>query len=295
MTAGLALTAGVAALLAGLLRLGFLADFISQPVLKGFIIGLALTIIIGQLPKLFGIPPGHGDFFEQAWRLVMHLGETQGLTLLVGTLSLAVIIGLRRLAPASRARWWRSRAAIAAVKAFGLDVPTIGSIASGLPSLGLPDIGLADAGGLAAGGVGVVLIAFAEGLGAAKAYAARERSTPTTSWSRSAARTSPPACQRHGGQRQPLQDGGQRVRRRAHTGLRAARGALTIVALLFFTGLFEDLPGDARRRRHRRRDRAHRRGPLVDLYNTYTARLGRQFGWIARPTSSPPSPPCWGY
>src|SRR6188472_2338415 len=59
-TAGLALTTGVAALIAGLLRLGFLADFISQPVLKGFIIGLALTIMIGQLPKLFGISATHG-------------------------------------------------------------------------------------------------------------------------------------------------------------------------------------------------------------------------------------------
>ena len=56
------------ALAAGLLRLGFLANFISEPVLKGFIIGLALTIIIGQVPKLFGIEKSDGDFFEQAWR-----------------------------------------------------------------------------------------------------------------------------------------------------------------------------------------------------------------------------------
>ena len=55
--AGLALTAGIAALVAGALRLGFLANFISEPVLKGFVMGLALTIIIGQLPKLFGISP----------------------------------------------------------------------------------------------------------------------------------------------------------------------------------------------------------------------------------------------
>src|SRR6185312_7861167 len=62
-TAGLALIVGVAALIAGLLRLGFLANFISQPVLKGFVIGLALTILIGQLPKLFGVSHGTGDFF----------------------------------------------------------------------------------------------------------------------------------------------------------------------------------------------------------------------------------------
>ena len=99
LTAGLAIATGLAALIAGVLRLGFLASFISEPVLKGFIVGLALTIIIGQVPKLFGISKGSGDFFEQLWHVVTHLGETQGLTLLVGALSLALIFGLRRFAP----------------------------------------------------------------------------------------------------------------------------------------------------------------------------------------------------
>ncbi|HEY0277615.1 MAG TPA: SulP family inorganic anion transporter, partial [Solirubrobacterales bacterium] len=57
-TTGLAICTGLATLIAGLLRLGFLANFISEPVLKGFIVGLALTIIIGQVPKLFGIDGG---------------------------------------------------------------------------------------------------------------------------------------------------------------------------------------------------------------------------------------------
>ena len=65
LTATLAIVTGVLGVLAGLLRLGFLASFISEPVLKGFIVGLALTIIVGQLPKLFGVPKGRGDFFEQ--------------------------------------------------------------------------------------------------------------------------------------------------------------------------------------------------------------------------------------
>jgi sulfate permease, SulP family len=52
---------------AGLLRRGFLASFISEPVLKGFIVGLALTIIVGQLPKLFGIEGTDGNFFEKLW------------------------------------------------------------------------------------------------------------------------------------------------------------------------------------------------------------------------------------
>jgi MFS superfamily sulfate permease-like transporter len=62
-TAALAIATGVLALLAGLFRLGFLATFISEPVMKGFIIGLALTILMGQLPKVFGFEKGEGDFF----------------------------------------------------------------------------------------------------------------------------------------------------------------------------------------------------------------------------------------
>src|SRR5271154_4531361 len=99
MTAALAITTGLAALLAGVLRVGVLASFISEPVLKGFIVVLALTILIGQVPKLLGIEKGGGDFFQQLWHVITHLGETQGTTLLVGALSLAIIISLRRLAP----------------------------------------------------------------------------------------------------------------------------------------------------------------------------------------------------
>jgi sulfate permease, SulP family len=60
-TTALAVTTGILAVAAGLLRLGFLASFISEPVLKGFIIGLALTIVAGQLPDLFGVEGSGGD------------------------------------------------------------------------------------------------------------------------------------------------------------------------------------------------------------------------------------------
>ena len=98
LTITLALTTGIAAAVAGLLRLGFLANYISEPVLKGFIVGLALTIIVGQLPKLFGAAKGSGDFFEQLWHLLGELGDTAGLTLLVGLVSLGLVLGLRRVA-----------------------------------------------------------------------------------------------------------------------------------------------------------------------------------------------------
>ena len=68
LTATLAIVTGVLALLAGLLRFGFLASFISEPVLKGFIVGLALTIIAGQLPKLFGVEKGRGTSSSRSSR-----------------------------------------------------------------------------------------------------------------------------------------------------------------------------------------------------------------------------------
>ena len=119
---------------AGLLRLGFLAGFISEPVLKGFIVGLALTIIIGQLPKLGGLERGEGDFFEQAWDLVASLGEVDVTTLAVGLLSLAVVIGRGGSRPASRGRSSPSRSACRCRRGASLDdhgVAIVGAIDSG--------------------------------------------------------------------------------------------------------------------------------------------------------------------
>ena len=166
------------ALVAGLLRLGFLASFISEPVLKGFIIGLALTIIVGQLPKLFGVEKGDGDFFEQLWDLLRELGDTSGLTLLVGLLSLALVLLLKERAPAIPGSLAAVLLGIAAVAVFDLDqhgVAIVGNIDGGLPSLGLPDVGLGDYLDLGAVAFGVMFVGFAEGVGAAKTYATKFR------------------------------------------------------------------------------------------------------------------------
>ena len=141
LTVALAITTGIIALLAGLLRLGFLASFISEPVLKGFIVGLALTIIAGQLPALFGVEKGSGDFFEKVWDLVTKLGDTQGWTFAVGIASLALVLGLRRVAPAAPGSLVAVACGVLAVELLGLDdhgVAIVGSIASGLRSSGCP-------------------------------------------------------------------------------------------------------------------------------------------------------------
>jgi sulfate permease, SulP family len=177
MTVALAITTGMAALIAGALRLGFLASFISEPVIKGFIVGLALTIIVGQLPDLFGIEEGSGDFFEKAWHVLSGLDDADARTLAVGALSLAIVLGLRRRVPAVPGSLVAVTAGILLTVLLDLDghgVAIVGPIDSGLPDLGLPDASLHDYGTLVAGGIGIMLVGFAEGLGAAKAYARRE-------------------------------------------------------------------------------------------------------------------------
>lgn len=177
LTAGLALLVGVLGILAGLARLGFLASFISEPVLKGFIVGLALTIIVGQLPKLFGVPKGDGDFFEKTWHLVTSLGGTNGWTLAVGAGSLALVLVLHRVSPRLPAPLVAVALGIVAVSVLDLDakgVEIVGQIEGGLPPLGLPSIPGSDYVALLASAAGILLVAFAEGVGAAKNYAAEQ-------------------------------------------------------------------------------------------------------------------------
>ena len=141
-TGVLALMTGLFAVAAGLLKLGFLANFISEPVLKGFIIGLALTIIIGQVPKLFGVEREEGDFFEQLWGFLGELGDTHARTLVVGVMSLVVVMALRHYAPVVPGSLVAVIVGVVAVELFDLadkGVAIVGEIDSGLPSLGTPD------------------------------------------------------------------------------------------------------------------------------------------------------------
>jgi SulP family sulfate permease len=290
MTAALAITTGLAALLAGVLRLGFVASFISEPVIKGFIVGLALTIIIGQVPKLFGIKKGTGDFFQQLWHVIVHLGDTQTTTLLVGALSLAVILALRRLAPIVPGSLVAVLLGIVAVKLLHLDehgVSIVGPIKSGLPSFGTPNVHLKDFGTLVAGGIGVMLVGFAEGLGAAKTYAAREhyeidadRELLGLGGANIAAGLSSGMVVN--GSLSKTAVNGSAGARTQLSGLIVA--ALTILTLLALTGLFEDLPEATLAAiviaavielvdYH----------ALIELYRAHTERLGHEFGFVSRP------------
>ncbi|HEX6867279.1 MAG TPA: SulP family inorganic anion transporter, partial [Candidatus Limnocylindrales bacterium] len=161
LTIALALCVGVIAIAAALLRLGFLASFISEPVLKGFIIGLALTIIVGQLPKLFGVDKVEGDFFEELLGFLRSLGSTDIPTLIVGVVSLAIVVGFKEALPVVPGSLVAVAVGIGAVTMFDLDaqgVAIVGPIQGGLPTFGLPDVAPVDYLTLSSAALGVALV-----------------------------------------------------------------------------------------------------------------------------------------
>ncbi len=248
LTATLAITTGVLALIAGLARLGFIANFISEPVLKGFIIGLVLTIMIGQVPKLLGVGKGTGDFFAQLGHILSELGEVSGSTVLVGGASLAVLLGLRHFAPKIPASLVVVLVGIVVAKAAHLaahGVELVGHIPSGLPHYGFPRVGTESYLHLAAPAVGIVLVGFAEGLGAAKTYAAKERYDIDANreliglGAANVASGLSSAMVVNGSLSKTAVNGGAGAKTQA-SGLIVA--VLTVVTLLVLTGLFEDLP-----------------------------------------------------
>lgn len=249
LTATLAIVTGVLALVAGLLRLGFIASFISAPVLKGFIVGLALTIMIGQVPALLGLPRGQGDFFEKAWNVLRHLPDINWPTAAIGLISLVGVLLLRRFLPLVPGALVALVAGIAAVEIWGLTgfgVDVVGPIQSGLPSVGLPSgVGLSDYLGLVTASLGVVLIGFAEGLGAAKTYAARagyEIDANRELIGLGAANVGAGMCSGmivNGSLSKTAVNGGAGAKSQL-SGLAVA--TLTVITLLFLTGLFQDLP-----------------------------------------------------
>ncbi|MCP3145012.1 SulP family inorganic anion transporter [Pyxidicoccus xibeiensis] len=178
LTAALALMAGLISLLAGVLRLGRVAQFFSASVLTGFVFGLALIIAIKQVPKLFGLEAGEGNFFERLWFLVTHLGGTHWVTLLVGAGSLLVLLGLERVSERLPAALVVLALSIGVTALLGLDargVHVVGKVQAGLVPPQLPDVGWRDLLGLLPGACGIALVAFAEAIGPARLLAARHR------------------------------------------------------------------------------------------------------------------------
>jgi SulP family sulfate permease len=170
-TATLTALVGAVLLLARLLRLGFLASFISVPVLTGFKAGVGLVIVLDQVPKLLGIHIAKQEFFVDLVHIVQHFPATSLLTLAVAALAFLVLIGMDRLWPHSPAPLLVVGGSIAASWYFVLHargLSTVGAIPSGLPSLTLPDLALIRQ--MLPGALGIALMSFTETIAAGRAF-----------------------------------------------------------------------------------------------------------------------------
>jgi SulP family sulfate permease len=179
-TATLSILVGVLLVAAGLLRLGFVANFISEPVLAGFKAGIGLVIVADQLPKLLGLHLQKAGFLRDLAALAGKLGETSWPTLAVAVATAALILGMKRWLPALPAALFAVVAGIAASALLGLSghgVQTIGTLSGGLPTPVLPDLGLLAA--LWPAAAGIALMSFTESIAAGRAFAAGSDPRPS--------------------------------------------------------------------------------------------------------------------
>jgi MFS superfamily sulfate permease-like transporter len=174
LTSTLAILIGVFFLLFGAMRMGWVAAFIPTPVMRGFIEGLVCVTIIGQVPHLLGISGTSGNFFTKLWYVLNHLSEAGLAPVLMGLLSLALMLLLRRFAPSVPAALVVLVVATIAVSLLGGEargVDVVGSLPSGLPRFTVPKFDLTTLQELAPAALAIALVGYAEALGAAKAAA----------------------------------------------------------------------------------------------------------------------------
>src|ERR1700734_1376353 len=138
----LALLVGGMLILAGILRLGFLANFISDPILTGFKAGIGLVIVVDQLPKLLGVHIVRGNFFHDLFSTLKHVAEANHATLILAVAMLAILLGMERFFPKTPAPLVAVVLGVAAARFLGLNlfgVALTGHIPAGIPTPAIPD------------------------------------------------------------------------------------------------------------------------------------------------------------
>ena len=174
----LAIMVAAIMILAAVAKLGFIADLISKPTMIGYMNGLALTILIGQLPKLFGFKVSAEGLIREFTGFVKGLanGEAVAAAAVVGIAGIALILVLQRWLPKLPAVLIMVVLAIAATSVFDLadhGVSLVGVLPKGFPPLTIPSVRLADLGPLFAGALGIALVSLADTISTASAFAAR--------------------------------------------------------------------------------------------------------------------------
>lgn len=171
----LVLVVGAIFLVAGLARLGFVTQFLSKPVMDGFVVGLAFFVAVGQLNKLFGVSKGEGNVLEKLWHIITHLPQANWVTFAVGASALALLFLLPR---------WNKKLPAGLIVLFGYiilstvlklnanyDVAVAGKLPQGLPAITLPKVPLAIFMAMILPAIGIVLVSYSEALGVAREFA----------------------------------------------------------------------------------------------------------------------------
>jgi high affinity sulfate transporter 1 len=176
LSAGLALIVGIILIVAGAARLGFLSQFLAASVVTGFVIGLAFTITVGQLPALLGVPSISGTIVQEVVSIVESLDDINRYAAALGVGSAIGIFLLKRIAP--RIPGALVALIVGIVLSTLLDLPekgveVVGDVATGIPVPSLPRIPFGDVVFLITGAFGIVFLALAESIGAARSFAAR--------------------------------------------------------------------------------------------------------------------------
>jgi high affinity sulfate transporter 1 len=181
LTILLALIVGVIMVIAGIARLGWVSDFMAKPVLDGFIIGLAMIIVLGQFDAIFGVEASGNNFWLESADLIGNLGDTNLETALVGLGALALLFMFAKYVPRLPGALTVVVVGIIIVPLFGLEdrgVALIGDIPAGLPNLGLPDLSVIEGGDVVAlvpGAFGIVLVGYAESLAVGRKYGKKNK------------------------------------------------------------------------------------------------------------------------
>jgi len=178
--AGITLASGIVFLLLAVFKMGWVAQFLSRAVVTGFLFGAAIDVVIGELPKLTGTKTTGSNPIQELWSWLGTLGEAHGPTVVVGVIALAVVFGLRAIAPRVPGALVLVVGGLLAAALFDLGargVALVGDVPRGLPSLQVPDGGQLweHAGTVAVAAVALVLIGFSQTAGDARTFAAKHR------------------------------------------------------------------------------------------------------------------------
>jgi sulfate permease, SulP family len=178
-SAMLTLLVGLALVVAAILRLGFVANFISEPVLIGFKAGIGVVIVLDQVPKILGIHFAKGSFVQNLLAMVHGLPRTSLTTLAVGVSILVLLVAVERLMPHAPAPLLAVAAGITGAYLLRLHahgVELVGHIPQGLPSFTHPAFSLAVQ--LWPGALGIALMSFTETIAVGRAFVRTDEPTP---------------------------------------------------------------------------------------------------------------------